>query len=199
MTGPRLLRIRCGSVTLLGAALLAGCGSPATVGTPASRTDPANPISASETSAAPPVTSGELAGIKPAEVCDLLDEHQRETLRLTAPGISSDVGGNPSCRWRAPQVTAVLTVLADGFNVDQVPTAEDETVRGDEIDGRRARIFTSTDPSAGCTVYVDLTRTSYLEVATLTLSAGEGLIDECAFAKEIATIATTTLTAGRPR
>lgn len=91
-------------------------------------------------------------------------------------------------------------MLADGFNIDQIPVVPDTRATTTTIEARRARVLTApADPTAGCNIYVELTPTAYLSVSMLVLTAGEGRIDECALAIDIATIATTTLTTGRPR
>lgn len=174
--------------------MLAGCASAVSV-PPIPATD-----TPSRTAPTDPLTTAELAGTSPEQLCGLIDGMTRERLGLTdsgEPAINSI--RNPECIWQTPQFRTVVSLFTDGFSIDDVQTVDGDTVSPAEIAGHRARIITATDPSAGCTVYIELTIGSYLEVGALDLPSAEGRVEECAIAAEMATVAITALTAGRPR
>lgn len=151
--------------------LLAGCAT-AVTGTPA-----ANPRFPEPTSE-----------LSPVQMCGLLSDARREELSLMVLGEPRvNTVDDPECEWRTAPVRVVMSYAANGFSIDQVPIAPGDQVRSVDLDGHRARVFVNDDdPNAGCSVYVELTPTSYLEASTLALTAGQGLVDECGLARTVA-------------
>lgn len=137
----------------------------------------------------PPVA--EARELEPAQMCMLLTDEQRRELGLTEPGRSRMLPiRDPQCEWRTAAVRVVFSHAANGFNIDEVQVTPGDRVTVTEIGGHRARMFVNDqDPSAGCGLYIELTSTSYLEANAVTLTAGEGIVDECELARTAAAYA----------
>jgi len=130
-----------------------------------------------------------------------LTDAQQQELSLTNPEMFRvTTNDDPQCEWRTTQVRVVLSLATNGFNIDQVQTTPGDRVENINVDGHRARVFVNDDdPAAGCGLYLELVQTSYLEIGTLALTAGQGLVDECALARTVARYAINNYPAGAPR